>query len=140
IFVLWAYSGWHEAAYIVAEAKNRTRNIPLALILGTSIVTVIYVLVNLAFLYGLDFEGAKQEDANEALVALAWPGYGARVIDLFITISALGAMNGMIFTSARIYTEFGRDHRIFNLLSHWSKRWKTPARALIIQGIICLAM
>ncbi len=140
IFVLWTYSGWHEAAYIVSEAKNRTRNIPLALILGTAIVTVIYVLVNLAYLYGLDFQGAKQENAAEDLVELAWPRHGARVMDLFIMISALGAMNGMIFTTARIYSEFGRDHRLFKLLSHWSKRWKTPARALIVQGIICLAM
>jgi amino acid transporter len=108
--------------------------------IGTAIVTVIYVLVNLAYLYGLDFQGAKQEDAAEKLIELAWPRQGARVMDLFIMISALGAMNGMIFTTARIYSEFGRDHRLFKLLSHWSKRWKTPARALIVQGIICLAM
>jgi basic amino acid/polyamine antiporter, APA family len=140
IFILWTYSGWHEAAYIVAETRHRTRNIPLALILGTSIVTVIYVLVNLGYLFGLGVAGASNDNAAEALLNLAWPGYGARVMDLFILISALGAMNGMIFTSARIYAEFGKDHRIFKALSHWSKRWKTPIRALFIQGIICLAM
>ena len=63
IFVLWTYSGWHEAAYIVAEAKNHTRNIPLALMIGTLAVTVIYVLVNLALLYGLDFAGARDQHA-----------------------------------------------------------------------------
>ena len=55
-------------------------------------------------------------------------------------VSSLGAINGMIFTTARIYSAFGRDHRIFNVLSHWSKRWKTPVRALAIQGIICMAL
>ena len=89
---------------------------------------------------GLDFQDAQKKNAPEALLNLAWPGYGARVMDLFIMISALGAMNGMIFTSARIYSEFGKDHRIFKALSHWSKRWKTPIRSLLIQGIICLAM
>ena len=54
IIILWAYAGWHEAAYIVSEMKNRTRNIPLALIFGTLIVTAIYLSVNLAYLLGLD--------------------------------------------------------------------------------------
>ncbi len=140
IFILWTYSGWNEAAYIVSEARNRTRNIPLALILGTAIVTVIYILVNLAYLYGLGFEGAKKENAAEELLKLAWPSYGARAMNVLIMVSALGAINGMIFTTARIYSEFGRDHRIFKVLSHWSKHWKTPIRALVIQGAICLAL
>jgi APA family basic amino acid/polyamine antiporter len=140
MFVLWTYSGWHEAAYIVSEAKNHTRNIPMALVIGTMIVTAIYLLVNLALLYGLDFEGAKDKHAPVNLVELAWPNYGARAMNVLIMISSLGAINGMIFTTARIYSEFGADHRIFKTMSHWSRRWKTPARALLIQGVICLAM
>jgi amino acid transporter len=124
----------------VSEAKNHTRNIPLALMLGTLIVTVIYLLVNLALLYGLDFAGAQNERATEKLVELAWPNYGARVMNVLIMISALGAINGMVFTTARIYSEFGKDHRIFKTMSHWSKRWRTPARALVVQGVVCLAM
>jgi APA family basic amino acid/polyamine antiporter len=139
-FVLWTYSGWHEAAYVVAEAKNHTRNIPLALIIGTSAVTVIYVLVNLALLYGLGFEGCKNQHATRNLIELAWPTYGARTMSVLIMVSALGAINGMIFTTARIYSEFGADHRIFRTMSHWSRRWKTPARALAVQGVICLLM
>jgi amino acid transporter len=140
IFVLWSYSGWHEAAYIVSEAKNHTRNIPLALILGTAIVTVIYVLTNLAYLVGLGFEGVRQPKAAERLFRLVWPDHGARVVDVFIMVSALGAINGMIFTTARIYSEFGKDHRLFKVLSHWSKRLKTPARALAVQGFACIAI
>ena len=139
IFVLWTYSGWHEAAYIVSEAEHRTRNIPLALILGTAIVTVIYLLVNLAYLFGLDFEGAKSPRAAVNLVSLVSPRYGGRIMDVLIMVSSLGAINGMIFTTARIYTEFGRDHRLFKVMSHWSKRMRTPVRALAIQSLICLA-
>lgn len=140
IFILWTYSGWNEAAYIVSEARHRTRNIPLALILGAAIVTCIYVAVNIAYLYGLGVEGSKKENAAEELLKLAWPGFGAQAMNVLIMVSSLGAINGMIFTTARIYSEFGRDHRIFNVVSHWSKRWKTPVRALVIQGIICLAL
>lgn len=139
ILVLWTYSGWHEAAYIVAEAKHRTRNIPLALMIGAAIVTVIYLAVNMAFLYGLDFEGAKHERAAVNLVSLAMPTYGARIMDALILVSSLGAINGMIFTTARIYTAFGRDHRLFKTMSHWSKRTKTPARAIAVQCAVCLS-
>jgi APA family basic amino acid/polyamine antiporter len=140
IFVLWTYSGWHEAAYIVSEAKNHTRNIPLALITGTAIVTVIYILINLAYLYGLGPEGAKQENLAVHVLDLVWPDYGARFMAILIMISSLGAINGMIFTTGRIYAEFGKDHRIFKLLSHWSKRMKTPVRALAVQCLFCLAI
>jgi amino acid transporter len=140
IFVLWTYSGWHEAAYVVAEAKNRTRNIPLALILGTAIVTVIYVLVNSAYLLALGVDGVKQKDLAVNLLDLAWPGYGSGFMDVLIMISALGAMNGMIFTTARLYSEFGKEHRVFKLISHWSKRMRTPVRALAVQCLFSLGM
>jgi amino acid transporter len=142
MIILWTYAGWHEAAYIVSEARNRTRNIPLALILGTLVVTTIYLLVNLAYLIGLD--SAELNDPQGRCAALLvnrfWPGYGSRVIDTLIVVSSLGAMNGSIFTTARIYSEFGTDHRLFSALSYWSKRWKTPIRALVAQGFICLAL
>jgi basic amino acid/polyamine antiporter, APA family len=136
ILVLWTYAGWHEAAYIVAEVKNNRRNIPLALIIGTLAVTVIYLLVNLAYLAGLGLIGARSEKLAADLVSLAWPHFGAKAMSVLIAVSALGAINGMTLTTARIYAEFGIDHRLFAPLSHWSKRMGTPVRALTIQGII----
>jgi amino acid transporter len=138
IIILWSFAGWHEAAYIVSEMKNRTRNIPLALILGTLIVTAIYLSVNLAYLLGLNAAEVQDKRCATLLIDRLWPGNGAQAMDILIVISALGAINGSIFTTARIYSEFGADHRLFGALSHWSKRWKTPVRALIVQGIICL--
>ncbi len=138
ILILWTFAGWHEAAYIVSEAKNRTRNIPLALIMGSLIVTAIYVLINIAYLIGLDKEHLQKENCAALLVDRFWPGYGARAMDILIVVSSLGAINGSIFTTARIYWAFGADHRLFGTLSYWSKRWKTPVRALIVQGVICL--
>jgi basic amino acid/polyamine antiporter, APA family len=136
ILVLWTYAGWHEAAYIVAEVKNNRRNIPLALILGTVTITIIYVLVNIAFLAGLGLVGARSSTLAADLVRLAWPHFGGRAMSILIVVSALGGINGMIFTTARIYTEFGADHRLFAPLSHWSRRMGTPARALGVQGAI----
>jgi basic amino acid/polyamine antiporter, APA family len=140
IFVLWTYSGWHEAAYIVAEIKDSRRNIPLALMLGTTLVTVIYLAVNAAFLFALGFERARGNQVPEQVLSLAWGGYGSRAISILIMISALGAINGMIFTTARIYSEFGQDHRLFQPISKWSRRWGTPVRALVTQACLTLTL
>lgn len=138
--VLWTYSGWQEAAYVVAEIKDRRRNIARALLWGTAAVTVIYVVVNTAYLYGLGFPAirARGDPIAAKMLALALPGYGARAMAVLVIVSALGAINGMIFTTARIYAEFGLDHRLFSALSRWSRRLGTPARALVVQGVISL--
>src|SRR3989442_1535496 len=74
------------------------------------------------------------------VLGLAWGGYGSRAISILIMISALGAINGMIFPTARIYSEFGNDHRLFQPLSKWSRRWGTPVRALMTQAALTLAL
>lgn len=140
ILVLWTYAGWHEAAYIVAEVKNSRRNIPRALILGTLAVIAIYLLVNVAYLAGLGLAGARSPTLAADLASHVWPRSGARAMSLLITISALGGLNGMIFTTARIYSEFGSDHRLFTPLSYWSRRMGTPLLALVVQGAINIAL
>jgi amino acid transporter len=140
IFVLWAYSGWNEAAYIVSEVKRRTKNLPRALLLGTALVIVIYLLANFAFLRGIGLEELGRGNENEKLgfaydlVHLAWPGEGAVVINLLIMISALGAANGIIFTTARLCSEFGAEHALFSKLGQWHQRWGTPFAALFFQA------
>lgn len=134
IMVLWTYSGWHEAAYIAAEVKNGRRNLPLSLIMGTLGVTLIYLAVNVALLTALGFEKARTTNSVEMFQGLV-----GRSINLVIMVSALGALNGMIFTTARIYSAFGTDHRLFTSLSHWSRRFRTPVRALLVQGVMTLA-
>jgi APA family basic amino acid/polyamine antiporter len=138
ILVLWTYAGWNEAAYIVAEVKEGRRNIPLALILGTTAVILIYLAINAAFLLALGFEGARGNRAPARVLELAFGGYGAKAISILIMVSSLGAINGMVFTTARIYSEFGADHRLFQPFSRWSHRWGTPVRALVTQATLTL--
>jgi APA family basic amino acid/polyamine antiporter len=141
IFILWTYSGWHEGAYVAAEVENRRRNLPLALLLGTGAVVLIYLLVNAAYLVGLGYEGAAGTPtvAADVLGLLPW-GYGEQAMALLVMVSALGGINGMIITSSRIYAELGADHRLFAPLSRWSRRWGTPVRSLVVQAVICMVM
>jgi APA family basic amino acid/polyamine antiporter len=139
IFVLWTYAGWHEAAYVASEVRDSRRNLPLALIAGTAAVTLIYLLVNAAVLIGLGYEvarGIPERQVMANVLDLAPLENAGAVFALLVMVSALGANNGMIFTTARIYSAFGSDHRLFDTFSHWSRRLGTPVRALIVQAVL----
>jgi amino acid transporter len=137
--VFFAYGGWNDAAFVAAEMRNLRRNIPLALILGTVGVMVIYVLVNAAYLMGLGFEGVKNSKAVAADVfELALGKNGLKAMCWLVMISALGAVNGVIFTSSRIYAALGSEHRIFARLSHWHPTLGSPIWSLLTQAAITL--
>jgi APA family basic amino acid/polyamine antiporter len=102
ILVLYTYGGWNDAAFVVSEMKDKQRNIPRALLLGTAGVAVIYLLINAAYVSGLGFEGARNSRAIAADVLHGALGdAGAKTMSLLVAISALGALNGLILTGAR---------------------------------------
>jgi amino acid transporter len=141
VLVFLAYGGWNDAAFVTAELRNPRRNIPLALILGTAFVTLIYVLVNAAYLVALGFEGARRSRGIAAdVLALPLKQLGFRAMCVLVMISALGAINGLTFTSSRIYAALGSDHSIFARLSRWHPRLGSPVWSLLTQAIIALSM
>ncbi len=141
ILVLFAFGGWNEMAYVAAEVKNARRNIVRAMVLGTVSVTAVYLLANGAFLRALGFGGMAASDAVAAdAVASVLPAVGARLISALICISALGVVNGLIFTGSRISYAVGADHRVFRTLGSWDGRKGTPVRALLVQGAIAVML
>lgn len=141
IFVLFTYGGWNEMAYVAAEVKNPRRNIVRALFVGTAAVTLLYLMVNGAFLYLLGYAGLAGSKAVAAdAVASALPKAGGAFISALVCISALGAVNGLIFTGARISYAVGTDHRIFRGLGRWHAKLGTPTAALLTQGAIAVML
>ena len=141
ILVLFTFGGWNEMAYVAAEVKNPSRNIVRSLVLGTVAVTILYVLVNAAFLGALGLAGVANSRAVAAdAVATALPKFGPALISALICISALGATNGSIFTGARISYAVGVDHRVFRPLGRWSPTTGTPVMALLLQALIATGL
>jgi len=141
VFVLFTYGGWNEMAYVAAEVKNPNRNIVRALVLGAVGVTVLYLLVNGAFLYTLGYAGlANSEAVATDSVSTVFPEIGARLISALVCISALGAVSGLIFTGARISYALGAEHWAFRTVGKWHARTGTPAWALFVQGIIAIGL
>jgi APA family basic amino acid/polyamine antiporter len=141
VMVLFTFGGWNEMAYVAAEVKNPSRNIVRALVLGTTAVTVLYLLANVAFLYTLGYEGMANSGAVAAdTLETVFPKIGGRLISALICISALGAVNGLIFTGARISYAVGGDHRAFRPLGRWNAKTGTPLRSLALQALIAVAL
>ncbi len=140
VFVLLAYGGWNEMAFVAAEVKNPIKNIRRALLIGTASVAVIYVVVNLAFVHALGLTGARSPTVAADVLRLALGPAASIALSLLICISALGAINGEIFTGSRIYYAMGTDHRLYSWLGRWNARRGAPLASLLIQGVITLSL
>ena len=141
VFVLYAYGGWNDTAYVAAEVQHRERNLPRALLMGITGITVIYLLVNLACVRVLGIDAARLTltPAADVMERLLGPA-GRRGVSLLVMISALGAINGMIFTGARVYGVMSQDHRLFARFSHSRARLGAPVFALIAPGMVALLL
>ncbi|MBX6319407.1 APC family permease [Pigmentiphaga sp.] len=141
IFVMLTYGGWNEAAYVSAEAMGPSRSLPRALFWSLALVTLLYLLVNLAYLKMLGQAGMSASSAVAAdMMRRALGEPGAQLIALLIAVSALTSANATILTGARTTYAFGRDTPAFAVLAKWHPRWHTPVNALWIQAAIALAL
>jgi basic amino acid/polyamine antiporter, APA family len=140
VFVLLTYGGWNEAAYISAEMKGR-RDVAKALLLGITVITGLYLLVNWAYIRGLGLAGMASSDALAADLMQRTMGQGGAVfVSLLVAISALTSANATVFTGARTNYAFGRDFRLFQFLGRWRGAANTPTNSLVFQGAIALAL
>ena len=141
ILVLFTFGGWNEMAYVAAEVKKPQRNIVRALVVGTVGVTVLYLLINCAFLSALGFAGMSDSDAVAVdTLGKVFPEAAGRLVCVLICISALGSVNGLVFTGARITYAMGIHHRAFRVVGTWNGRLGTPVWSLVLQGCLSLAI
>ncbi len=141
ILILYAYGGWNDAAFVAAEVRDPRRNIPRALLLGTAAITGIYLLVNLAYLVGMSFEGLRTTGTPAADVLKGALGeWGSKGMCILVMVSALGALNGTILAGSRVHAAVGADYGLFAALGRWHRRSGAPIWALLIQGAVAILM
>lgn len=141
ILILYTYGGWNDAAFVAAEVKNGKKNITRALVLGILVITSLYLLVNAAYINSQGFAGAQQSKQIAADVLNSGFGKnGEALMCVLVMVSALGAVNGLIFTGARVYSTTGKEHKILRWMSGWSRKQGAPVPALLTQGVITLGL
>jgi len=141
VLVLLTYGGWNDAAFVAAEVRGGPRGIVRALLIGTVAITLLYLLLNVAFLWGLGFDQARQSHAIAAdLLKRRLGPAAAQTIALLVMVSALGTINGMLFSGARVYASLGIDHPVFAWLGRMHWRTRAPWGALLVQSAISLGL
>jgi len=140
ILVMYAYGGWSDAGFVAAEVKDVSRNVPRALLGGLSLITVIYLLVNLSYLRGLGVAGLIESQRPAADVLKIWMGAsGETVMSLLVIASTLGGVNGLIFSTSRVHAMLGQDYRLFRALGGFSRR-ESPTVSLLAQAAVTVLM
>lgn len=133
---LWAYDGWNQLNFITEELKNPYRNLPLAIIIGIPLVSVCYVMVNVAYFTVMTTTEVLVSPAvavtygDRVLYPLSW------IVPLFVAFSTFGSANGSCFTAGRLAYVAGREGHMVKILSYISLKNYTPSPALIFNGTL----
>lgn len=133
---LFAYGGWHMVTYAAGETIEPRRTIPRALVVGTTIVTVCYVLMNTAYLHVLPLARVATSTRIAADAADAVLGHGgAAVMSALVVVSTFGALSGIILAGPRAYLAMARDGLLFRAFADVHSAFQTPHRAIALQAV-----
>jgi basic amino acid/polyamine antiporter, APA family len=141
IAVFWAYDGWVYITWVAGEVKDPRKNVPRAMVLGVLAVAVIYIAMNLTYMYALPLNEIAQHEtiAHAAAAALFSPG-AAVWLSLMIAISCFSAAATCTLSGARVYLAMAQDGVFFKRMAEIHPKWRTPAFSLIGQGIWAAAL
>lgn len=138
---LFAFGGWHMVTYAAEETKDPEKTIPRALVAGVSIVTVCYIAMNAAYFHVLapDKIASSTRVAADAADAILGHG-GAAVMSAIVAVSTFGALNGVILAGPRAYLAMARDGLLVQWAAAIHPRFRTPHRAILLQGVWAIVL
>lgn len=139
-FVTFSYSGWNAAAYIVGEVRDPQRTVPRALLAGTAFVTVLYVLLNAAFLHSTPAaEMAGQKEVGLIAARSIFGEAGGNITGVLIAIGLVSAVSAMTWAGPRVGQAMGEDYPALGFLARRTRRG-IPVTAILIQSSIALLL
>ena len=143
---LFSMDAWNNVGFAGSELKNAQRDLPVAMGAGVLIVTVLYVLANVAYLNVLPaaaIASAPQDRVGTAALQAILGEPGLKLMAAAIMISTFGCNNGLILSGARVYYAMARDDLFFTSAGVLHPEYKTPAVALVVQAVwtslLCLS-
>jgi len=146
---LFSADAWNNVTFTAGEVKNPSRNLPLALALGTGVVVALYIACNFIYLSALPLEGtpsavtilgrgikyASEDRVGTAVVTQMFGAVGGLLMAAAILISSFGCNNGLILSGARVYYAMAKDGLFFRQVAKLHPRYKTPAVSLMVQMV-----
>jgi len=141
LWVMVGYSGWNAATYIAEEVKKPERTLPMALAVGTCVVTALYLGLNLIFIYATPLESMKGVLAVGALSASNL--FGPQVAGVFAALMAIGitsTVSAEVTVGPRVYYAMAKNRAFFKIAAWVHPRWHTPVPAIVAQGLCAMLM
>ena len=140
-FTYLAYSGWNAATYVAEELKNPARTLPMALAIGTTFVAVVFILLNVVYIYASPMSVMKGEFAIGSLTAKRM--FGTEIGGIFSALMALALMssvNSMVTVGPRVYYAMARNGAFFAAAAKVHPKYHTPVFAIVAQGLMTIVM
>lgn len=139
--VYFAYSGWNAAIYLAGEIKNPKRNLPLSLIAGTALISLLYILVCIGFITVLGMDGlADSGEAGTAVASSFFGLKGATVINILIFVAILGSINAAIMAGSRISVVMAKDGEFPINAATLHPVYQSPVFSLWVQAAIAVLL
>ena len=136
IAVFWAYDGWIYITWVSGEVKDPRRNVPRAMVTGILAVVLIYMAMNMTYVYAMPLEEvAKHETIAHAAAAALFSPQAAFWLSAMIAISCFSAAATCTLSGARVYMAMAQDGAFFKSMAKVHPKWRTPAFSLIGQGV-----
>ena len=136
IFVLYCYSGWNAAVYLAGEVKEPNRTIPVSLLAGTVVVMILYMALNVVFLYALPISemSGVLEIGEKASLALFGPA-ATYLVSSILALSILASASAMVLAGPRVYFAMASDGLFPQRLAKVHSESGSPATAILAQSI-----
>jgi amino acid transporter len=137
VAILWAYDGWADLAFVGGEVREPQRTLPRALLIGTSIVVVLYLAANLVYLHLIPIQQMKQAELVAADVArLSIGAAGVVVVSAAIAVSTFGTLNGSMMTAPRIFFAAAEDGLFPKAIARVDPRTTAPTGAIVLMTVM----
>jgi APA family basic amino acid/polyamine antiporter len=138
--IMFSYSGWNAAAYVAEEIRNPGRNVPIALALGTGAVVVLYLGLNVLYLYALppaELAGllGQGQGLTDVVAQRLFGAVAGSVLALFTIVSIAASISAMVLAGPRVYYAMARDGVFPSGVARVHTRFHTPAIAIAVQAV-----
>jgi len=139
VYVCFSYSGWNASVYFASKIEDPVRNIPYSLIVGTLVVSVVYLLLNTSFLYSVEITQLKDQlDIGNILLESVFPKY-APILSLLFGVALVASLSSMMIAGPSVLERMGEDYNTLKIFNK-SNKHQSPYIAIISLMILPIIM
>ena len=141
MWIMFAYSGWNASTYLGAEIKNPSKTLPRSLILGTGIVVLLYLAINVLYVYSIKPDEMKDVISVGGLAMRNLFGKPAEIlVSLLIAFALFSSLSAFIIIGPRVYYSMAKDGLFFRSAARIHKKFNVPSNSILFQCLIAVIL